>query len=113
MSTEDCPHWCVGHHGPGAWDPRPAHRADSGFVHATGPRPTPVVTLSTGVAADAVVQSETFDVVLFQYSRLSEGGLGITSEEEWVFLGGKLHALTVTKESARRLYRTLGSVLLL
>lgn len=103
----DCPAWCAGDHGPLAGD-GPA-RAD--FVHSTSPNPIPVITMTSLPDGIGVVEAEIVDVVLFQYPLASHGPGDRRSGEEWVFIGSDGAALTLTRESARRLYRALGTVL--
>lgn len=70
----------------------------------------PVVEMVRGGTSDLFSEPETFDVVLFQYAQVGDGPASVAGEE-WVFLGGNESGFTVTRESARRLYRALGHVL--
>ncbi len=100
---EDCPRWCVGDHPDDT-------EATGEAVHATGAPPIPVVSLvSTGEDERAVVTEE-LDITLFRFFGPKRDP---AAEEEWVFVGSDYRGLTVTRESALRLYRRLGDLLAL
>ena len=96
----DCPTWCEQDHD------ESVHPDDQ--FHSVGVQ-VPVVGMVRG-ATDLFTEPASFDVVLFQYAQVG-GGPASVAGEEWVFLGGDESGFTVTRESARRLYRALGHVL--
>ena len=112
MAVSDCPSWCVGDHQTLASAAKQVQDGDfSDFVHSTEPAPIPVVTLVRRRNGTAIVGGEIFDVVLFQYQFAGKSSNAELATEEWVFVGSDDTAFTITRESARRLYRLLGSVL--
>ncbi len=87
----DCPWWCGGGE---AGEPHITHSRSAGLqpvIRASEQSPT----------ADTPKASE-FDVVRFQ---------GAGDSEEWVFVGDDVCGWSVTIESASRIYRALGEVL--
>lgn len=81
-------------------------------MHASKPTPFPVVLLVQDAAGRPLAAPGIFDVVLFQHVWVgSDGSPGVLAGEEWVFVGGDEAGLTITRESAQRLYRALGRVL--
>ena len=82
-------------------------------MHSSKPLSIPVVSLVRLPDGSEQLEGEILDVVLFQPRTTAGGRENPAAREEWVFIGGDTHALTLTKESARRLYRELGTVLLL
>ncbi len=113
MPPDDCPSWCSREHEDfSSSELKPAHGEDfSDYIHSTSYAPVPAVTLRQFGAGVATIQNEALEVVLFQY-QFHRGPPGPDiAQEEWVFIGGDENALTVTRESAKRLYRQLGTVL--
>lgn len=108
MRGFDCPTWCVSN-----------HASEEGFflednqvgelLHATDPAPIPVVVLLHNAQGARMMAADNLDVVLFQHQFL--GASMAETQEEWVFMGSDHGGLTVTRESAMRVYRLLGTVL--
>lgn len=113
MTTNDCPSWCVGDHGPLVDEAGLSASGSYDFVHSTDPNPFPVIAMSRLRDGTAVVEGETLDVVLFQHPFISNESGSLGPSEEWVFIGSDSNAMTLTRESATRLYRALGTVLTL
>lgn len=105
--NSDCPSWCAVEHDPNA------HPDDQ--LHSTLPIPIPVVTLARvldhNFDSSLFTLGAVYDVVLFQYALQTPSDDSDARAEEWVFIGGDEDGLTVTKESAQRIYRALGEVL--
>ena len=112
METSDCPSWCAGNHETLASAQEQMYAPNfSDYVHATEPTPIPVVSMVRHRDGTAIIGGEVFDVVLFQYQFHGNQGDAQLATEEWVFVGSDDTAFTVTRESAGRIYRLLGSVL--
>lgn len=113
LQAPDCPDWCAGEHE--SWSLGAA--ATSGyetddFIHSTEPLAIPVVSLGRLPDGTVLMDGQDLDVVLFQYQFPSSAVSVETTREEWVFIGTDESSLTVTRESAERLYRQLGTVLM-
>ena len=115
MELPDCPPWCAGDHE--ETHSSGAETAAAGFaetsLHSTLPLTIPVVSLFRLPDGSEHLEGETLDVVLFQHQHPAGETADAVASEEWVFIGSDSNALTITKESAQRLYRQLGTVLLL
>lgn len=108
MRGSDCPTWCASNHArEDAYLLNEDHAGE--LLHATAPTPIPVVVLLQTAQGSRVMEAETLDVVLFQHQFL--GAHQVETQEEWVFIGSDHGALTLTRESANRVYRLLGKVL--
>ncbi|WP_099331658.1 hypothetical protein [Actinomyces minihominis] len=113
MPPDDCPSWCSREHEDfSSGELEPAFGDDfSDYIHSTRQAPVPAVTLRKWGVGAATVENEVLEVVLFQY-QFHQGSPGPDiAQEEWVFIGGDENAFTLTRESAKRLYRQLGTVL--
>ena len=108
MSGSDCPTWCASSH---AWGEAfiSIEEQVGELLHATAATPIPVVVLLQTAEGARVMEAESLDVVLFQHQYL--GAPQVETQEEWVFIGNDHGALTLTRESANRVYRLLGKVL--
>lgn len=108
MGGSDCPTWCASNHcREDTFSPGEDEVGE--LLHATAPTPIPVVVLLQTFEGDRVMEAETLDVILFQHQFL--GTHQVEAQEEWVFIGNDHGALTLTRESANRVYRLLGKVL--
>lgn len=108
MGGSDCPTWCASNHV--GEDRFLLGETQVGeLLHATAPTPIPVVVLLQTAEGARVMQADSLDVILFQHQFL--GDLQAEAQEEWVFIGNDYSALTLTRESANRVYRLLGQVL--
>ncbi len=88
---DDCPWWCDGGEGS---EPHATHSRSAGLQ--------PVIRASEQHATADTPKASEFDVVRFQ---------GAGDREEWVFVGDDVCGWSVTIESASRIYRALGEVL--
>lgn len=93
----DCPPWCDGNH---SMNQSRLPKTDLTHVRSAGLQPVIAGATSSGDPLEAC--STEFDVVRYQSA---------ADTEEWVFVGDDATAWTVTTESAARIYRALGEVL--
>lgn len=98
----DCPPWCEMDHS--------NQELIEDQIHSSEPIPVPAVELYPDEYGNVSCVPSIFEVALFQYPPFVEEYRGVAGEE-WVFIGSGEQALTITKESARRLYRALGETL--
>lgn len=98
----DCPRWCDMRH------LEEDHPEDQ--IHSSEPLVVPVVELLHSSSGGLLSVPSALDVALFQYPPLLDEYVGVAGDE-WIFIGSGPSSLTLTKESARRLYRALGKTL--